>query len=151
MRVVPFNQPCLRSRELDCAFIDLDHDQDGLAKVRLGCPDGRTVELWADRAYQVIQAFTADPLAPARRRRGLAAEPMTAPANALQTGEIVCIDEQNPYFAMIRDSWGQRLRHAFESIDDPDWNASDARYPLKVRSERFEVLRKIRNPDEKII
>jgi putative proteasome-type protease len=72
-------------------------------------------------------------------------------ADALSSDERVCIDEANPYFSMIRDSWGQYLRRAFESIGDPTWNATDARYPLKVRSERYEVLRKIRNPDEKII
>ena len=31
----------------------------------------------------------ADTLAPARRRRGLAVEPMTAPPNALQSGEML--------------------------------------------------------------
>jgi aldose 1-epimerase len=77
------------SLELDCAFLDLDRDQDGLARVRLACRDDRTVEMWADRTYPVIQAFTADTLAPSRRRRGLAVEPMSAPANALQTGEMI--------------------------------------------------------------
>jgi putative proteasome-type protease len=71
--------------------------------------------------------------------------------DALRSDEMVCIDEANPYFAMIRDSWGQYLRRAFESIDDPNWNETDVRYPLRVRSERYEVLRKIRNPDEKIV
>lgn len=79
----------LGSLKLDCAFIDLDRDEGGLARVRLGCPDGRSVEMWADRTYPVIQAFTADTLAPSRRRRGLAAEPMSAPANALQTGDML--------------------------------------------------------------
>jgi aldose 1-epimerase len=31
--------------------------------------------------------FTGDTLAPARRRRGLAIEPMSCPPNALQSGE----------------------------------------------------------------
>ena len=35
---------------------------------------------------------------------------------ALQSDDIVCIDEANPYFAMIRGTWGQRLREVFEGI-----------------------------------
>ena len=37
----------------------------------------------------------------------------------LQSPQIVCIDERNPYFQMIRSSWGEKLRQVFESIDDP--------------------------------
>jgi aldose 1-epimerase len=70
---------------IDSAFTDLERDGEGRAWARLGCPDGRTVSLWADAAYSVLQVFTADTLAPPRRRRGLAVEPMTAAANALQT------------------------------------------------------------------
>jgi aldose 1-epimerase len=55
----------------------------------MACPDGRTVELWADETYPVMEVFTADALAPDRRRRGLGAEPMSAPPDALQTGEMV--------------------------------------------------------------
>jgi putative proteasome-type protease len=52
---------------------------------------------------------------------------------------------------MIRDSWGQRLQEAFDSIDDPNWEASQVKHPLRVRSERYDVLRKIGNPGEKIV
>jgi aldose 1-epimerase len=48
-----------------------------------------TASLWVDAAYPVIEVYTADTLAPERRRRGLAVEPMSAPPNALQTGESV--------------------------------------------------------------
>jgi putative proteasome-type protease len=82
---------------------------------------------------------------------GLPIDLVVYQAGALRSDEMVCIDEANPYFSMIRDSWAQRLREAFESIDDPNWGATQARYPLRVRSERYEVLRKIQNPDEKIV
>jgi putative proteasome-type protease len=72
-------------------------------------------------------------------------------ADALRTDELVCIDEANPYFSMIRDSWGQRLAQAFAGIDDPDWNASAPPHPLRVRSERFDVLPKIGDPQEKLV
>lgn len=74
-------------RELDDPFTELGRDRDGRAVVRLGCPDGATVELWGDETHSIVQLYTADTLAPARRRTALAAEPMTCPPNALKTGE----------------------------------------------------------------
>ena len=70
---------------------------------------------------------------------------------ALHSDDMVCIDEDNPYFSMIRESWGQRLREAFESIDNPSWDAGAARYPLEVPSRRYDVLTKITGPGEKMI
>ncbi len=93
--------------EVDYAFKDLERDADGLAWMRLSCPDGRTVELWADATYPVMEVFTADTLAPDRRRRGLGAEPMSAPPNALATGEMVARLE--PGEAHV-SRWGVRLR-----------------------------------------
>jgi putative proteasome-type protease len=66
--------------------------------------------------------------------------------NALLSDDIVCIDEANPYFSMVRDSWGQRLREAFDDIDNPDWEAAATRWPLRVRSERYAVLAKVNRP-----
>ncbi len=64
---------------------------------------------------------------------------------------IVCIDEHNPYFQMIRSTWGQRLREAFEGIDAPQWDGGAAEHPLLASSERFEPLRKIAHPGERIV
>jgi putative proteasome-type protease len=82
---------------------------------------------------------------------GLPIDLVVYQAGALGSDQMACIDEANPYFSMIRDTWGQRLRQAFESIDDPNWDSIDAPFPLRVRSARYEVLRKIKNPDEKIV
>lgn len=93
--------------EIDYAFTDLERDPDGRAWVRLACPDGRAVEAWSDQAYPVIEIYTADALAPPRRRRGLAVEPMSAPPNALATGEmIVRLEPHDEHVA----TWGVRLR-----------------------------------------
>lgn len=92
--------------QLDAAFSDLGRDDDGRAVVRLGCPDDATVELWCDHTHSVIQLYTGDTLAPARRRLALAAEPMTCPANALQTGErIVRLEPGETH----RGAWGVAL------------------------------------------
>jgi putative proteasome-type protease len=80
---------------------------------------------------------------------GLPIDLVVYEANALRSDDMVCIDESNPYFSMVRDSWARRLGEAFESIDDPSWSPSEARYPLRVRADRYEVLRKITDPGEK--
>jgi putative proteasome-type protease len=82
---------------------------------------------------------------------GLPIDLVVYEAGALRSDDMVCIDEGNPYFSMIRESWGRRLREGFESIDDPNWDPNETRHPLRVRSERYEVLRKIQSPDEKIV
>ena len=64
---------------------------------------------------------------------------------------LVCIDEHNPYFRMIRSTWGQRLHEVFEGIDEPRWDGGDAVHPLMVRSERYEPMRKITQPGERIV
>ncbi len=74
---------------VDHAFTDLERDADGRAWVRLTGPDGRGAAVWMDESYRWLQLFTGDALSAARRRRGLAVEPMTCPPNALQTGEDV--------------------------------------------------------------
>jgi aldose 1-epimerase len=73
--------------QVDHPFTDLERDDEGRAWVRLSGPDGRTAALWCDQSYSLLQLYTGDTLAADRRRLGLAAEPMTCPPNALQTGE----------------------------------------------------------------
>ena len=92
--------------KIDHTFTDVGRDVDGLAWVRLVRPDGATVELWADRTYSAIQLYTGDTLAPPRRRHALAAEPMTCPPNALQTGEgVVRLEPGESHVGR----WGARL------------------------------------------
>jgi putative proteasome-type protease len=71
---------------------------------------------------------------------------------ALATDEYVCIDENNPYFTMVRGTWGSRLREAFESIENPQWTPTTVptTHPLRVDG-RFEPLRKITHAGEKIV
>ena len=70
---------------------------------------------------------------------------------SFQSEQHVCIDEQNPYFQMIHTTWGQRLREVFEGIEDPRWDGGDAAHPLMTSSGRFEQMRKITNPGERIV
>jgi putative proteasome-type protease len=68
-----------------------------------------------------------------------------------ESDRIVCLDEHNPYFRMIHDTWGHRLREVFESIDDPHWDGSAADHPLLSPSQRYEPMRKIGHPGERIV
>ncbi len=96
----------LGEQAIDGAFTDLTREADGRAVVKLAAPDGRTVELWVDESYPVIEIYTGDTLSPERRRRGLAVEPMTCPSNAFQSGEGLIRLEPG---ASVRASWGVRL------------------------------------------
>ena len=90
--VLDFRSPApIGDVRVDHAFTDLARGADGLARAVLRNPaDGRETELWVDGAYPWLEVFTGDALAEdEQRRRGLAVEPMTAPPNALQTGEDV--------------------------------------------------------------
>lgn len=93
-------------QKLDSAYTDLTRDDDGRAWVRLTGPDRRTVELWADRSHPIIQLYTGDTLAPHRRRRGLAAEPMTCPPDAFNSGDGLIVLEPG---SSVSTTWGVRL------------------------------------------
>ena len=77
---------------------------------RLQAPDGRTVDLWADRGLPWTQWYVAPDLLTDRGpRRALAIEPMSAPPNALRTGLGLCFLA----CGMTRSwEWGLTLRQA---------------------------------------
>src|SRR5205085_2622620 len=78
----------LAGRRLDTAFTDLERDGDGRAWVVLTSPSGVVVRVWMDERYPFLMLFTGDGLPdPARRRTGLAVEPMTCAPNAFQSGD----------------------------------------------------------------
>ena len=67
------------------------------------------------------------------------------------TEQIVCIDDQNPYFQMIHSTWGQRLREVFEGIADPVWDGGASKQPLLADKARYEPMRKITRPEERVV
>jgi aldose 1-epimerase len=69
--------------KLDDAFTSLTRDADGCAVVRL--EGSRTVELWLDESWHWVQVFTGDTLS-SGAREAVAVEPMTAPADAFNSG-----------------------------------------------------------------
>lgn len=72
---------------LDAPYTNLIPDSDGLIRIRMEAPDsGRRVTLWMDGTYSYVMVFTGDTIPDARRRQGLAVEPMTCAPNAFQNG-----------------------------------------------------------------
>ena len=90
------------SAKVDHCFTDLARDGDGVATVTLAA-DERQVRLWIDGGYRYLQVFTGDTLIPARRRRGLAVEPMTCPPDAFRSRTGLHVLEPG---RGIETSWG---------------------------------------------
>jgi putative proteasome-type protease len=82
---------------------------------------------------------------------GLPLDMVVYEANTYCTDKVVCIDENNPYFKMLHNSWGQKLREVFDSIEDPMWSGGPTEVPLRLHSERHLPLKKISTPEEKLI
>jgi len=72
-------------------------------------------------------------------------------AGALRCDRITCIDDNNPYFRMVRNTWGQKLREVFDSIEHPTWDGSPTDVPLLGVASRSQPLKKITNAREKLI
>lgn len=72
-------------------------------------------------------------------------------ADTLRIDKIVCIEENNPYFRMVRSTWGRKLREAFDDIEHPTWDGSQTSVPLICDSERLGPLKKITNLRERLI
>ncbi len=92
---------------LDHALTDLSRDGSGRAWARLTGPAAE-VAMWAGAGYGWLQAFTGDPLGADQRRRALAIEPMTCPANAFVTGKDLLTLAPG---AVVSHQWGLRATH----------------------------------------
>jgi aldose 1-epimerase len=91
---------------LDTAYTDLAV-QDGCHRHRLTAPDGRAVELWTDPDFGYVQVYTNPRFAGLTGvEDAVAVEPMTAPADALNSGEgLRWLAPQDSWTL----SWGIRL------------------------------------------
>ncbi len=93
--------PPIGARRVDSGYADLRPAGDGLFRHTLRAPDGHGVALWADPAFAWVQVFVTDRLP--GRDLAVAVEPMTAPADALNSGEgIVWLADGDSLVA----SWG---------------------------------------------
>ncbi|NIC41115.1 proteasome-type protease [Aquabacterium sp. A08] len=72
-------------------------------------------------------------------------------ADRLASDRVVCIDEQNPYFRMLHDTWGVKLREVFDSIEHPAWDGSASPHPLMDVPSRHRPLKKLGSAQEKLV
>ncbi|HPW30810.1 MAG TPA: proteasome-type protease, partial [Rhodoferax sp.] len=82
---------------------------------------------------------------------GLPLDMVVYEVNRFQTDKVVCIDQENPYFQMMHNNWGKKLREVFDSIEDPTWDGGQTDVPLMVNPLRNKPLKKIGTPQEKLI
>ncbi len=82
---------------------------------------------------------------------GLPLDMVVYEVNRFETDKIICIDEHNPYYQMMHNNWGRKLREVFDSIEDPMWRGEHTQVPLMVDAQRHKPLKKITNPNEKLI
>ena len=82
---------------------------------------------------------------------GLPMDLVVYEVDQLSTDKIVCIDENNPYFRMLHENWGAKLRQVLDSIEHPTWNGGTTQVPLMVPGKRHQPLKKITNPTEKLV
>jgi len=76
------------SLKLDTAFTRLEPDDDGFTRIELTAPDGRRGGVvWMDTSHGYLMIYSGDTLPDiARRRRGVAIEPMTCAPDAFNSG-----------------------------------------------------------------
>lgn len=96
--------------ELNNAYSGLRPDAQGRVGVTVTGPDGRSLVLWADAACRWIQLYTGD-ADPDEPRRSLAVEPMSAPADAFNSGQdLVVLGAAGRPDSTHRLRWGIRRR-----------------------------------------
>jgi putative proteasome-type protease len=78
---------------------------------------------------------------------GLPLDLLEYEADSLKVERLVNIDDSNPYFRMIRNTWGQRLRQVFDSIPDPTWDGDNADLSAGAASGQYQAM----NPLSKIV
>jgi aldose 1-epimerase len=88
---------------VDTCYTGLTRDQDGRARVRLAAPGGGSVTVWLDETWPYVQLFTGDTLGASQRRRSIAVEPLTCPANAFNSGDGLRVLDPGDTFG---GSWG---------------------------------------------
>ena len=89
------------SLDLDCAYTVLVPAASGRVESTLSARDGKSVTLWQDETFPYTHVFVTDKYP--GRAQAVAIEPMTAPANALNSGHGLVWLEPGAQFG---GSWG---------------------------------------------
>jgi len=71
---------------------------------------------------------------------GLPLDLLVYEKNALKPSKLVTLDESNPYFQMIHQLWGEKLRSAFNSIAEPKWSAPNTNQSIATPAKKMAVV-----------
>ena len=82
---------------------------------------------------------------------GLPLDMVVYQADHYRSDQVLCIDDNNAYFHMLRTSWGEKLRQAFDDLADPMWNNEPTEVPLITPGAKSRALKKIRSSSDKLI
>jgi len=61
---------------------------------------------------------------------GLPLDLFVYPTHSFSKEKAITIDENNPYFSMIRNLWGQKLTEIVTSIQEPNWGNDQELLPI---------------------
>ena len=65
--------------------------------------------------------------------------------NSFTKDKAITIDEANPYFAMIRNLWGQKLTEIVMSIQEPNWDNNPELLPIVTAPQRLGPIPLVKN------
>ena len=75
---------------------------------------------------------------------GLPLDLLVYEKDSLKADKLVTIDESNPYFQLIHELWGEKLREAFNSIAEPNWSGSKKSSAISSPAKKMGVISIIR-------
>jgi len=68
---------------------------------------------------------------------GLPLDMLVYEKNSLKATKLVTLDDANPYFAMIHQLWGEKLREAFNSIAEPSWSGAHKSSAISIPARKM--------------
>ncbi|BDX21784.1 peptidase [Polynucleobacter sp. TUM22923] len=85
---------------------------------------------------------------------GLPLDLLVYERNAFQATKLVTLDETNPYYQMIHQSWGEKLRAAFNSIAEPSWSGVNLSRSISSPAKRMgavPIYKAVKIPSTKVV
>ena len=77
---------------------------------------------------------------------GLPLDLLVYEKNSFKADKLVTMDEANPYFQMIHQLWGEKLRAAFNSIAEPSWSGANKSSAISAPAKKMGAVPINRQP-----
>lgn len=76
---------------------------------------------------------------------GLPLDLMLLNKDDLENKLALTIDENNPYFSMLRNLWGQKLTEIIMEVENPDWSESQSTASIAAHTSRLGPIPRVEN------